>query len=69
MTEFELIVDEIDARIGEQRLQHRVDAMRQVLHLRDLGDARPTQHADVVVVDQRIVQRVAFEKEFEDRLG
>ena len=69
MAELELVVDEVDARLREQRLQHRVDPMRERLHLRDLVRRRPPQHADVVVVDERIVQRVALQEELEDRLG
>ena len=68
MAELELVIDEVDAGVREQRLQHGVHAMRQRLHLRDLVGGRPLQHADVVVVDERIVQRVALQEEFEDRL-
>ena len=35
---------------------------------RDLGDRRPAEHADVIVVDEWIVQRVALQEEFENRL-
>ena len=69
MPELELVVDEVDAGIGEHRAQHRVDIVRQRLHLRDLVRRRPAQHADVVLVAQRVVQRVALEEELEDRLG
>jgi len=62
VAELELVVDEIDARTGKQRLKHAVDRVREGLHLCDLVGRRPAEHADVVVVHQRVVQRVALRK-------
>ena len=55
--------------LAKSGLQDRVDVVGQLLHLRDLRRARPAQDANVVLVAQRIVQRVALQEELEDRLG
>ena len=68
MPEFELVIDEVESRVREQRLEHGVHSMRERLHLLDLRARRPSEHADVIVVDQGIVQRVALQEEFENRL-
>ena len=53
LPELELVIDEVDASIGKQRLQHVVDLVRQRLHLRDFGDARSPENTDVVLIAER----------------
>jgi hypothetical protein len=60
MAELELVIDEVDSGAGEERLQHGVDVVRHLLHLRDVGGARPAEHADVILVAQGIVQARRF---------
>ena len=69
VVERQLVLDEIDAGVGEKRSEHFVDAVGKCLHLRDLTNRRPSQHSGVVVVAQGVVQGVALQKDLEDRLA
>ena len=49
VAELQLVLDEIDAGVGEKRSEHFVDAVGNCLHLRDLTNRRPSQHSGVIV--------------------
>ena len=58
MAELELVIDEVDAGVGEHRLQDGIDAMRDGAHLADL----------VAAIDENGVSAVFAESSSPDRL-